>query len=141
MQQPSGMRMERSPNSLWKTLLACLAMLTPSYNALAQNSSTVAVPHYDDKYSNLVRQLESGQTNINYHEFRDSFLESERFKVASREKQNLDNLRKTMHDLMKNSQYADIVDVTKKMLSLDYTDMEAHKILQQTYKILRDTPN
>ncbi len=46
-----------------------------------------------------------------------------------------------MHDIMKKSRYTDIVDATKKMLSIDYTDMEAHKILQQTYKILRDTPN
>jgi hypothetical protein len=27
------------------------------------------------------------------------------------------------------------------MLSIDYTDMEAHKILRQTYKILGDTVN
>jgi hypothetical protein len=27
------------------------------------------------------------------------------------------------------------------MLSIDYTDMEAHKILHQTYKILEDMPN
>ena len=116
-------------------------MLTLSYSALAQNSSKVAIPRYDDKYSNLVRQLETGQTNINYREFRDSFLESEQFKVVGREKPDLDTLRKTMHELMKKSKYPEIVDVAKKMLSIDYTDMEAHKILQQTYKILGDVPN
>jgi hypothetical protein len=46
-----------------------------------------------------------------------------------------------MHELMKKAKYADIVEVAKKMLSIDYTDMEAHKILQQTYKILGDAPN
>jgi hypothetical protein len=116
-------------------------MLMPSYTVLAQNSSMVAVPHYDDEYSKLIRQLETGQTNINYREFRDSFLESEQFKVVWREKKNLDGLRKTMHELMKESKYAGIVDVAKKMLSIDYTDMEAHKILQQTYKVLGDTSN
>lgn len=134
-------RMAQPRNSLWTALLACLAMLTPSYSALAQNSSTVAIPHYDDEYSKLVRQLETGQTNINYREFRNSFLESEQLKVVWREKQDLDRLRKTMHELMKKSKYAEIVDVAKKMLSIDYTDMEAHKILQQTYKIMGDTPN
>ncbi len=56
-------------------------MLTLSYNALAESSSTVAIPRFDDKYAKLVRQLEAGQTNINYREFRDSFLESD-FEVS-----------------------------------------------------------
>ena len=46
-----------------------------------------------------------------------------------------------MHDLMRKSKYAEIIDITKKMLSIDYTDMEAHKSLHQTYKILGDVPN
>jgi hypothetical protein len=76
-------------------------MHTLSYSALAQNSSTVAIPRYDDKYSKLVRQLETGQTNIHYREFRDSFLESEQFKIVGNEKPDLDTLRKAMHELMK----------------------------------------
>jgi len=46
-----------------------------------------------------------------------------------------------MHELMKNSQYSEIIDVANKLLSIDYTDMEAHKILRQTYKALGDTAN
>jgi hypothetical protein len=42
---------------------------------------------------------------------------------------------------MQKSKYAEIIDIAKKMLSIDYTDMEAHKILQQTYKIVGDTAN
>jgi hypothetical protein len=80
-----SVRTARRPNNLRKALLSCLAMLTLSYSALAQNSSTVAIPRYGDKYSKLVRQLEAGQTNINYREFRDSFLESEQFKVVGNE--------------------------------------------------------
>ena len=135
------MRTKQRPNKLRKALLSCLVMLVLSHTALPQNSSTVAIPRYDDKYSKLVRQLEAGKTNINYREFRDSFLESEQFKVAANQKPDLDTLRKTMHELMKKSKYAEIVEVAKKMRSIDYTDMEAHKILQQTYKILRDARN
>jgi hypothetical protein len=98
----------------------------------------VAAPRYDDKYSTLVKQLEAGQTNINYSEFRESFLESEQFKTASMQKPDLSTLRKEMHELMQKAKYAEIIGVTKKMLSIDYTDMEAHKILHQTYKILGD---
>jgi hypothetical protein len=124
-----------------KTVLSCLAVLVLSHRACAQNSSKVAVPGYDDKYSKLVKQLEAGQTNINYTEFRESFLESEQFRTANKQKPDLSALRKAMYELMKKSKYAEVIDVTKRMLSIDYTDMGAHKILQQTYKILGDTAN
>ena len=112
-----------------------------SHTGLSQTSVTVVIPRYADKYSKLVQQLEGGDTNVDYREFRDSFLDSEQFKVAANQKPVLDTLRTTMHELMKESKYAEIVDVAKKILSIDYTDMEAHKILQQTYKILGDAPN
>jgi hypothetical protein len=136
-----AIKTEQRPKKLRKALLSWLVMLAFSHTALAQNTPTVAIPRYGDKYSKLVRQLEAGETNINYHDFRDSFLESEQFKVAADKKLDLDSLRKTMHELMKTAKYADILEVAKKMLSIDYTDMEAHKILQQTYKILGDAPN
>lgn len=66
---------------------------------------------------------------------------SEQFKSAAKQKPDLSTLRKEMRNLMRASKYAEIIDITKKMLSVDYTDIEAHKILQQTYKILGDTPN
>ena len=124
-----------------KTVLSCLAVFVLSHGAWAQNSSAVAIPGYDDKYSKLVKQLEAGQTNINYTEFRESFLQSEQFTALNKQKPDLATLRKEMHGLMKKSNYAEIIDVAKKMLSIDYTDMEAHKILQQTYKLLGDTAN
>ena len=115
--------------------------LVVSHATCAEISPSVAVPPYRDKYAKLVKQLETGQTNINYSEFRESFLESEQFKTASRQKPDLNTLRKEMHDLMQKSKSAEIIGVTKKMLSIDYTDMEAHKILHQTYKIIGDTAN
>ena len=42
---------------------------------------------------------------------------------------------------MKKSNYSEIIDAANKMLSIDYTDMEAHKILRQTYKALGDIAN
>ena len=134
-----AMRAEQRPKKLPKALLFCLVVFALSHTALPQD--TIAIPRYGDKYSKFVRQLEAGETNVNYRDFRDSFLESEQFKVAGNQTPVLDALRKTMHELMKNAKYADIVEVAKKMLSIDYTDMEAHKILQQTYKILGDAPN
>lgn len=124
-----------------RTVVLRLAILALSSGAFAQDSPNVPVPHYDDQYSKLVRKLEAGETNINYREFRESFLESEQFKVIASEKPDLDTLRKTLHELMEQSKYPEIVGVAKKILSQDYTDMEAHKILQQTYKKLGDAAN
>lgn len=95
----------------------------------------VRVPYHGDRYSELVRTLESGQLDIDYAEFRDSFIESPQFLLVS----GLDSLKKEMYDLMQKSQLADVIRVTKEILSIDYTDMLAHKILQQTYKQTGDT--
>jgi hypothetical protein len=124
-----------------KMLLSCLAVLGLFDPVCAENASKVVVPSYGDKYSQFVKQLEAGQINIDYTEFRQSFLESEQFRAASERQTYLSTLRQTMHELMRKSQYTDIIAVTKKMLSIDYTDIEAHKILQQTYKILGETVN
>lgn len=124
-----------------KTHILAIASLTLCCTAFSQESSTVAIPQFDDKYSNLVRQLEAGKTGINYREFRESFLESEQFKAAANAKPDLGALRTTMHELMSKSKYAEIIAIAKKMLSIDYTDMEAHKILQQTYQMLGDAPD
>ena len=118
-----------------------LTMLTLTPLAYGMDSTPVAVPNSGDKYSKLVKQLETGDTNINYQEFRESFLESEQFKTAGKLKSDLSPLRKELHELMKGSKYSEIINVANKMLSIDYTDMEAHKILRQTYKILGDTAN
>ena len=135
------MKIRERPEKLPKAFLSWVVLLALSQSAFPQNTPTVAIPRYDDKYSKLVRQLEAGETNINYRDFRDSFLESEQSKVAGEKTAVLDSLRKTMHELMKKAKYTDIVAIAKKMLSIDYTDIEAHKILQQTYKILRDAAN
>lgn len=124
-----------------KVIVFYFAVLILVHQSGAQSEPKVIVPDYGDKYSKLATQLEAGQTDINYTEFRSSFLESEQFKAAGRQSSDLVALRKTMHQLMKSSKYPEIVAITKKMLSIDYTDMEAHKILQQSYKFLGDTTN
>jgi len=124
-----------------KTTLSCIAFFVFSHCACANESSSVAIPGYNDKYSEVVRKLETGQTDINFREFRESFLESKQFEAVNKQKPDLEILRNMMHELMRMSKYTEIIGVAKKMLSIDYTDLEAHKVLQQTYKILGDTAN
>jgi hypothetical protein len=95
-------------------------------------------PTFDDKYSNYVDQLESGQTNIDYADFRNSFLESSRFAMKD---MSYDKLKRQVFTAIKNNNYQDVIRLTKAMLNIDYTSMFAHKFLQQTYQILGDTLN
>lgn len=98
----------------------------------------IKIPNYNDKYSNYVKQLESGETNINYADFRNSFLQSQQY---SQKSMSYDSLKRETYTAIKNSDYKEVVRLTKAMLSLDYTSMFAHMYLQETYKILGDTSN
>ncbi|MDX2362719.1 MAG: DUF4919 domain-containing protein [Crocinitomicaceae bacterium] len=96
----------------------------------------VIIPEFDDIYSNTVRDLEAGNTDINYFQFRYSFLESEQFIIADGMSGSLDSLEKEMYKQMKKMDYEKLVQITKEMLSIDYTNMMALKILRQTYAML-----
>jgi hypothetical protein len=123
-------------------LLVCLCtFLLPTAIVRAVEKPQVSVPQFNDKYSMLVRKLESGQTEINYKEFRESFLESKQFQVAASKRSEFDRLQAALPELMAQSKYPEIVQTTQKILSIDYTNMRAHKVLQQTYKVLKDEAN
>jgi hypothetical protein len=123
-----------------KTLLLLLVFF-PTLSSLGQTNAAVIVPSFNDKYSEFVKALEAGETDINYKEFRESFIESEQFKIASNRSKEYDSLKKEMYSLMSKENFQEIISVTKKMLSINYTSMIAHKILRQTYQITGDTAN
>ena len=125
------------------TKLLCLICLLVSFSGVsfAQHDAQVIVPKFNDYYSKTVQQLEWGNTNIDYKAFRKSFIESEQFKAAAGRSSEFDSLKKEMYRAMHDTDYKRVIRITKAMLSIDYTSMLAHKILQQTYGILKDTAN
>ena len=122
-----------------KSRLILLTFILTSFYSFGQTTPEVIVPKFNDKYSNIVKQLEAGKTDINYTEFRESFIESEQFKIASKEKKEFDSLKEEMYSQMNKSNSQEIIRITKAMLSIDYTSMLAHKIMRQTFKIIGDT--
>ena len=96
----------------------------------------INIPDFNDRYCQYVKQLENGETDIDYTEFRSSFLASKQFNNKST---NYDSLKRQVYAGIKNRNYQEVVRLTKEMLSIDYTSMFAHKYLQQTFKILGDT--
>jgi len=124
-----------------KSILILLTVTLTTICSYGQINPEVIIPTFDDKYSKYIKQLEEGQTDIDYQDFRFSFIESEQFKIASKKSSEFDSLKKEMYMQMDKSNYQEIIKITKQMLSIDYTSMIAHKILRQTYEIVDDTIN
>ena len=101
----------------------------------------IKVPEFNDDYSKTIQILENGKTDIDYKSFRESFIKSNQFKIASEKSSEFRDLKKQMYRQMSESKYDSIISTTKKMLSIDYTSMITHKILRQTYKIVGDSIN
>lgn len=120
----------------------CFIVLLLLFNfTFVIGQTEIKVPEFDDDYSKTVQILENGKTDIDYKSFRESFIESEQFKIASKKSTEFWELKKKMYRQMSESKYDSIITTTKNMLSIDYTSMTAHKILRQTYKIIGDTIN
>ena len=114
-----------------------ILLIFKTFSALAQDAK-IEIPNFKDKYSNYVTKLESGQTEIDYVDFRNSFLESKQFNKKST---NYNDLKKQVNSAIQNKNYQEVTRLTRLMLNIDYTSLFAHKYLQQTYKILGDTIN
>lgn len=122
-----------------KRILICSIISLIAVSLFGQ--SEIAVPIFDDKYSEYVKSLESGNTDIDYKDFRFSFIKSEQFSLASQKSKEITQLISRMEEQMKQLNYEEIISLAKQILSIDYTNMMAHKILSQTYDMIDDAQN
>lgn len=123
------------------TFIILTMFITVSMSLFGQSSSEIVVPPFQDTFSDYIKKLEAGETNIDYQDFRFSFLKSEQFTIAQSKLKEFDSLKRQMYVQMNAANHQEVIQITKKLLSIDYTDMKAHKILRQTYKIIGDTAN
>lgn len=122
--------------------IVLLSLITPiTIMTFGQTNSEIVIPSFNDRYCEYIRNLEAGNTDIDYQDFRFNFLESEQFKVAGEKSGELKNLEAEMYRQLKNSDYQGLIYTAKQMLSIDYTSMIAHKMLQDAYKTIGDTVN
>jgi hypothetical protein len=124
-----------------KTIFLSSIFLLAVLYSFGQTDPEVIIPNYSDQYTETIKKLELGQTDIDYRAFRESFIESEQFKIANKQRMVFDSLQKAMYKQMDEKNYRELIKITKKMLSIDYTSMVAHKILRQTYRAIGDTVN
>lgn len=119
-----------------KLLAVAVALLQA--NVIVAQTMKITIPKFKDKYCDYVKKLESGHTDIDYTDFRNSFLDSKQFDEKTIK---YDSLKKEVFKEISKKNYDGVIKVTQAMLCIDYTSMFAHKYLQQTYKIIGDTVN
>jgi hypothetical protein len=107
-------------------------------NSVFGQDTKIEIPGFGDKYSKYVQQLEAGHLDIDYTDFRNSFLSSQQF---NKKGSNYDNLRKQVYAAVKNENYQEVIRLAKAMLGIDYTSMFAHKYLHQAYQLSGDSAN
>ena len=122
-------------------LFITVTVLVLSQLRQAQDGGGITLPAWNDKYSEFVRQLEAGNTKIDYKEFRYSFLDSKQFQIKAEMRTQYDSLKMAMIAQANAAHYSEVIRLSKAMLSIDYTSQLSHKYLQQTYNIIGDTAN
>jgi hypothetical protein len=75
-------------------LLLLLAFISQSIFSFGQKKSTIDIPTFNDKYSEFVKNLELGKTDIDYNAFRNSFLESKQYKIKTKSEKKYGDLKK-----------------------------------------------
>lgn len=122
-----------------KRILICSIVSLMAISLFGQ--SEIVIPSFDDKYSEYVKSLESGNTDINYQDFRFSFIKSKQLGIAAKQVSEMSRLKGEMEEQMNNLNYEGIISQAKQILCIDYTNMMAHKILSQTYDMMDDLVN
>jgi len=110
-------------------------MLSLSVNA----SLPIAIPSFNDPYSSYVQKLENGDLNIDFKEFRFSFIDSEQFLVAAEKFVVKDSLTEAMYAELRKENYKAIVNITSQLLSIDYTDLTVHNLRRQSCELTGDS--
>ena len=113
------------------------AFLLMSSTARSQPRTGITIPNFNDEYCKTIKILEGGVTDVDYTNFRHSFLASKQYEV--KHKAPYDSLNQKLYDAVSRNETRKVISIAKAMLSIDYTSMTAHKYLRQASKITGDT--
>ena len=88
-------------------------------------------------YTTFLKELDNDNLEIDYRQFRISYIYSDKFKEKGTSDYN--ELKKDVYKYIRKKKYSKVIDACQKMLEIDYTGMFAHKYIQQTAKIIEDS--
>lgn len=106
-----------------------------------KTNAQIDMPKWNDDYSRTVAKLEAGQTDIDFRDFRFSFLKSKQFGVKGQKFNEFDSLKKQLFKEVEDRNHSGVVEVARKLLAIDYTYLYAQKYLYQAYKQIGDSVN
>ena len=101
--------------------------------------TSVKAQHPDSipEYADFVAELNSGNFDIDYREFRISYLYSEEFTEKSGS--DYAELLQDFYKYIRKEKPQKAIDACQKMLKIDYTSMVAHKHIELMAKVIGDT--
>jgi hypothetical protein len=94
----------------------------------------IVIPLDNDDYSRLVARAEADDQSVDFRALRFAWLDS----AARLRSGSIDQLSRDMSQTAKDRNAVAVRDAAQKILSIDYTDMAAHKFLRQSCHILGD---
>lgn len=100
------------------------------------NAQIIIPTHANDAYSAYVYKLENKDYNIDFTDFRFSFINSPQYVLASEKSQENIELVKNIKEKVKQEDYEAAIPLLEKALSLDYTFAAFHLHLRNAYVAL-----
>ncbi len=102
---------------------------------------SIVTPQLNDDYSNFIIKIEKAVSHIDYKLFRESLIKSDQYQIIINNKHIMDSLGFLMFTAAKDAQYDKVIFMANAILSIDYTNMMAHKMLSQAYNSKADSIN
>lgn len=121
-----------------RSIFFVLILLSAACLSFAQS---ITIPDLKDNYTGFAKQLESGNTNINFREFRESLIDSKQFLVVNKQTEKLAKLDKEMKSQMGKEDYIGVIKTTSEILSIDFTILMAHALRSKAFEKSGDTAN
>ena len=118
-----------------KSIFFLLLLLSISLNA----SLPIVVPTFNDNYSSYVQKLENGDLNIDFKDFRFSFIDSEQYLASTDKFAIKDSLMEIVYSELQKENHSAIIDITGQLLSIDYTDLTVHNLRRNSFELTGDS--
>lgn len=115
-----------------------LSLLPSLFLALSLSLSAslpITIPPFDDTYSSYVQKLENEDFNIDFKDFRFSFIDSKQYLVANEKFALRDSLMEALYSELQKNNHEAIINITCQLLSIDYTDLSVHNIRRLSFEL------
>ena len=101
-------------------------------------AGNIELPADGDSYSALVAKAAAHDASVDFRALRFAYLDSKAFEGAGKQFETADTLRRAMFAAARSGDDAAVRANAEKILSIDYTDLWAHKLLRQSCAALKD---